>query len=56
MFKREYNALRNLVDDQVRVSKRNYLKYWFSNIRADINKTWSTSNSILRGSSKKKQI
>ena len=56
MSKREYNAFRNQVNDQIRTSKRNYFHSLFSNIRGDVKRTWSTINSILRGSSKRNKF
>ena len=56
MSRREYNAYRNQVNDQIRSSKRDYFHRLFHNIKADVKKTWSTINNVLRGSSRKSKL
>ena len=53
MSKREYNAYRNKVNDQIRSSKRNYFHCLFYNMKNYIKKTWSTINNVLCGSFRK---
>ena len=56
MSKREYNAYRNKVNDDIRSSKRNYFHRLFHNIKNDVKKTWSTINNVLCGSSRKSKF
>ena len=57
MSKREYNAFRNHVKDQIPTIKRIYFQLFaISNIRNDIKKTWSTVNNVLRESSRKNKF